>query len=114
MVLSARALTRVRGACGFTKALGVVMVVESIVSSCAVAAPATVCAYEDLEIASRRGFYSFSEERKRDCAIARVNGERIVKNDDRLRERGAHGVANDLRVGVDPSNARGVVFGSER
>ena len=31
-----------------------------------------------------------------------------------LRERGAHGVANDLRVGVDPSNARGVVFGSER
>ena len=79
MVLSARALTRVRGACGFTKALGVVMVVESIVSSCAVASPATVCAYEDLEIASRRGFYGFSEERKRERASARVNGERIVK-----------------------------------
>ena len=53
MVLSARALTRVRGACGFTKALGVVMVVESIVSSCAVASPATVCAYEDPRVVRR-------------------------------------------------------------
>ena len=76
MVLSARALTRVRGACGFTKALGVVMVVESIVSSCAVASPATVCAYEDLEIASRRGFYGFSEERKRARAPHRSSRDR--------------------------------------